>query len=46
MPFDIDGTGGTAAFFRLKLVVMARRAVRILQRIYHYLLPYRRLHQI
>jgi hypothetical protein len=32
MLFEIDGTGGAVAFFRKKMVGMARRAVRILQR--------------
>ena len=46
MLFDIDGTGGAAELFRKKLVGMARRAVRILQRSCHYLLSYSHLHQI
>ena len=37
---------GAAELFRKKLVGMARRAVRILQRSCHYLLSYSHLHQI
>jgi len=46
MLFEIDGNGGAVAFFRKKLVGMARRAVRILQRSCRYLLSYFHLHQI
>jgi hypothetical protein len=39
MLFEIDGNGGAVAFFRKKLVGMARRTVRILQRSFRDLVP-------